>query len=249
MTEAEMELVPTDENQADIGPEAEESVQTDQVDTEVRASTQSNQEDSSSKNWRETRQALKEQQRMIRELKEQLTHRQPPPEVKHEIDELSNLAKDDLLTRSQAERLAELKARQIIEETLSRREAATSEERIRLKYPDFDEILTESNIEYLRKNKPSLVRSVLSNPDPYAQAEAAYELAKVFCPENQEDRVQKENMKKIAENQAKPVSSNAVKKSSSALDQAHAYTSDRVLSGEGRDHYYKQMLQAKKQAR
>ena len=197
------------------------------------------QSEAAEKNWRETRQALREQQQLIKELKSQLESRRESPK---EEDPLASLAQDDVLTRSQAERLAEIKARQIVEETMKKQHNDTAEERIRQRYPDFDDVLTNQNIEYLRKNRPNLVKSVLANSDPYAQAEAAYELAKAFCPQNDESR---ENMKKIEENKQKPISSNAVKKSS-ALDNAHAYTSDRVLGKEGRDFYYKQMQESKK---
>lgn len=198
------------------------------------------QSDAAEKNWRETRQALREQQTLIKELKSQIEMRKESPEQE---DPLASLSHDDVLTRAQAERLAEIKARQIVEETMKKQHNDTAEERIRLRYPDFDDVLTDQNIEYLRKTKPSLVRSVLTNSDAYSQAEAAYELAKAFCPQNDEAR---ENMKKIEENKQKPISSNAVKKTSSALDNAHAYTNDRVLGKEGRDHYYKQMQESKK---
>lgn len=212
-------------------------------ETPLQAKQRENQE-AAERNWRETRQALKDQERVIRELKNQLEQKSMP--TQKEIDVLSTLAHDDLLTRAQAERLAELKARQIVEETIQKQHASTAEERIRMKYPDFDEVLSEQNIEFLRQHKPSLVRSVLANSDPYAQAEAAYELAKSFCTQNDESR---ENMKKLEENKQKPLSSNAVKKPSSALDNAHAYTTDKVLTKEGRDHYYQQMQQAKKMGR
>ena len=228
-----------------IAPEqAEDTPEPEQPqETPLEATRRENQE-ASERNWRETRHALKEQQQLIRELKSQLDTKSVPPQK--ELDILSSLAQDDVLTRAQAERLAELKARQIVEETLNKRHNDTAEDRIKAKYPDFDDVLTEQNIEFLRKNKPGLVRSVLANPDPYFQAESAYELIKAFCPQNDESR---ENMKKIEENQKKPLSSNAVKKSSSALDQAHAYTQDRVLDQKGRDYYYQQMQQAKKMSR
>lgn len=237
MTEAENHDVEDESSTAAVEPEAEENVQAESPPKESPEAI----------NWKETRLALKEQQRLIKDLKAQLDHRQQAPApIKEEIDDLSSLAKDDLLTRGQAERLAELKARQIIEETFKKQHADTAEDRIKLKYPDFDDVMSEQNIEYLRKNKPSLVRSVLSNPDPYAQAEAAYELAMAFCPQSDEA---KENMKKIAENQAKPISSNSVKKSASALDQAQGYAKDKVLTKEGRSFYYEQMQEARKQAR
>ena len=210
-------------------------------ETPLQAKQRENQE-ASERNWRETRQALKAQEQVIRELKSQLDQRNTPEQK--ELDILSTLSQDDLLTRAQAERLAELKARQIVEETMKKQHASTAEERIRMKYPDFDDVLTDENIQFLRENKPSLVRSVLANSDPYAQAEAAYELAKSFCPQNNSES--RENMKKLEENKAKPLSSNAVKKPSSALDNAHAYTQDKQLTKEGRDYYYQQMQQAKK---
>lgn len=203
-------------------------------------------DDAQARNWAETRAALKEYQREIKELRSQLQHRDTPKQAEPDIYAELGINKDDLGT---GEHLAKLyKELKSLKNELQKKEASSADERLRLKYPDFDQMLSEENVQYLLKNEPTLVESIKSNPDPYKQAEAAYRLAKRFCPRPEDESEAKENMKKIAENQAKPMSSSAVKKSS-VLDQAHQYTSDKVLSKEGRDHYYKLMQEAKRQPR
>lgn len=241
MSDAENQDVAVEEAvEAVVEPEAENSVQEE-------AKVEPPKEDSQEKNWRETRATLKEQQREIRGLKERLEQREAPREAprKEEDDysEISRLSKDDLLTVSQAEKLAGFQARKMIDEALRKKDASQVEERLRLKYTDFDEVLSEDNVEYLIKNEPTLVKSIQNNPDPFVQAEAAYRLAKKFCPgDTMEAKI---NEKKIEENQKKPLSSNAVKKSG-ALDQAHMYTNDRVLNPDGRSHYFQQMKEAQR---
>ena len=239
MTNAENPVVEEEVCQAVDEPQAEEIVQ---------QKAEPPKEDPNQVNWRETRQTLKEQKRMIQELQDRLSAQTAikAPVQEDEYADLRGLAKDDLLTMHQAERLAEMKARKIVQEALSKKDPAEVEERMRMKYSDFDEVLTEENVEHLMKTEPTLVKSIRSISDPVQQAEAAYRLAKRLCP--QKNAEAEENMKKIDENQKKPLSSSAVKKSS-ALDQAHSYTRDRVLTKEGRDHYYQEMQEARKLGR
>ena len=238
MSEAENPDVAVDETaQAVVEPEAETNVQ--------EVAKEQPQVDQQKANWEETRAVLKEMQRSNRELKEQLAKQQAPksspePDIYSEL----GLSKDDLSTGEHVGKIyKEIKE---LKKALQLQKSEETEERLRIKYPDFDAVLSTENVEYLLKNEPTLVKSIQNSPDPYIQAEAAYRLAKKFCPGEEVEA--KENARKIEENQKKPMSSSAVKKSG-ALDQAHMYATDKVLSKEGRDFYYKQMQEARKQAR
>jgi hypothetical protein len=239
MSEAENTDVAVEETaQAVVEPEAEANVQ-------EQAKEESPKADPQKANWEETRAVLKEMQRTNRELKEQLAKQQAPkPSPEPDVYSELGISKDDLSTGEHVGKIyKEIKE---LKKALQQQKSEETEERLRLKYPDFDAVLSTENVEYLLKNEPTLVKSIQNNPDPYVQAEAAYRLAKKFCPG--EDVEAKENARKIEENQKKPMAASSVKKSG-ALDQAHMYTNDRVLSKEGREFYYKQMQEARKQAR
>lgn len=237
--------MPEAENQ-DVAAEAVEAVVEPEAEAAPEKAPEPPKDDAQARNWAEMRATLKEQQREIKELRAQRERVEQPKQAEPDIYAELGISKDDLSTGEHLGKLyRELKS---LKKELQTKEAATSDERLRMKYPDFDQVLSEENVQYLLKNEPTLVESVKSNPDPYKQAEAAYRLAKRFCPEPGENEEAKENMKKIAENQAKPMSSSAVKKSS-ALDQAHQYTSDKTLTKEGREHYYKLLQEGRRQPR
>lgn len=240
MSDVENTDVAVDETaEAVIEPEATANVQEEQK-------VETPKEDPQDRNWKETRAQLKEQQKLIRELKDQLQPRQQEAQG-DPYAELAHLAQDDVLTVAQATKLAERQAKRIVEDAMKKRNVSEVEERMRLKYSDFDQVLSPENIEYLTTNEPALVSAIQSNTDPFQQAEAAYRIAKKFCPKESVEAL--ENVKKIEENRKKPLSSAAVNKTSSALDQAHSYANDRILTDEGKKYYRDQMLAARKQPR
>lgn len=236
MTEAENTGVEDQviDSQAVAEPEAE---------ADVQAKAESQKEDVNASNWRETRQLLKEQQRMIRELQAQ---QQPPrQESEPDIYREMGISEEDLATGKHVAGL--MKEINSLKKALNKNEPQDVEEKMRLRYSDFDEVLSQDNIEYLLKTEPKLVNSIRSIKDPTLQAETAYLWTKKLMPK--EDAEAQENKRKIEENRKKPLSSSIVAKAAPALDQAHSYTQDKVLTKEGRDFYYSQMQTARKQAR
>ena len=96
-------------------------------------------------NWAEMRRQMREKDQQIEELGRQfseISKRNPP---KEEIDELANLAEDDILTVAQARKLATKMARSVAEDVIKEREAATVDERVQLKFSDYAEIVTKEN--------------------------------------------------------------------------------------------------------
>lgn len=190
----------------DVSQEAQESQQSKRNDAEY--------------NWAEMRRQMREKDQQIEELGRQfseISKRNPP---KEELDELANLAEDDILTVAQAKKLAQKMARSVAEDVLKERDAATVDERMQLKYSDYADIVTKENIELLKQTEPELAQSLYHMPDPYSQAVAAYKLLKKVTVKG-ESSIPLEK-KRALENSKKPLSVNAVTKQS-AIGNAHLF--------------------------
>ncbi len=211
----------------DVSKEAQESQQPQRNDAEH--------------NWAEMRRQMREKDQRIDDLSRQFTEiskRNPP---KEEVDELANLAEDDILTVAQARKLAKKMARGVAEDVIKERDAATVDERMQLKYSDYADVVTKENIELLKQTEPELAQSLYHMPDPYGQAVAAYKLLKnVTNPGKSSVSLDK---KRAAENSQKPLSVNAVTKQS-AIGNAHMF--ENGLTPDLKKQLWNEMQQAMK---
>lgn len=189
--------------------------------------------------WAEVRRQIKDKDQQIDELRKQLSQNQP--KAAPEEDEIGRLAEDDIITVAQAKKLAAKMAKQTAQEVLRQREAATIEDRLKLHYPDYAEVLSNENIELLKQNEPELAMSISHIPDPYNQAVAAYKLLKKVAPKKGDSNALEK--KKAMENSQKPISVQAVTKQS-AIGNAHVF--ENGLTKELKDQYWKEMQQAMK---
>jgi len=215
------------EEHNDVSHEAQEAEQRKRNDAEY--------------NWAEMRRQMKEKDQQIEELRSQfsqITARKPTEE---EEDELAKLAEDDILTVAQAKKLAQKMARNVAEDVMKKREAATVDERVQLKFPDYAEVVSNENIELLKQTEPELAQSLYHMPDPYAQAVAAYKLLKRIAGKKEE--APSLERKKAMENSQKPVSVNAITKQS-AIGNAHLF--ENGLTKELKGQLWKEMQQAMK---
>lgn len=171
-------------------------------------------------NWAEARRKMSELERKNYEMEEQLKRLTPkaPPEE----DEFANLAEEDIVTVKQARKLAEKTAHQVAQKVLRDREAATAEERIMMKHPDYKDVITNENVEYLKQNEPEITDYLLSlSHDPYKQASEAYKwMKKIIKPL---DPLVESDKKRAQTNAAKPVSVQAIGKAASPIGQAHMF--------------------------
>lgn len=194
-------------------------------------------------NWAEARKKMQELEKQNLEMREHLS-RISQPKAAPEEDELSKLAEDDILTVAQARKLATKMARSVAEDVVKQREAATVEERLQLKYPDYAETVTKENIELLKQTEPELAMSLYSmSHDPHAQAVAAYKLLKKVAVK--QDAPNSLEKKRAAENSQKPVSVQSATKSS-AIGNAHLF--ENGITPELKTQLWKEMQQAMKGA-
>ena len=213
-----------DEEIMDVVPDTVQSADSEQPSErqEEIQEVQQRKRNDAEYNWSEARRKMEQLERKSREQEEMIARLQQPKEEAD--DELNNLAEDDILTVSQARKLATKMAKQVANEAIRQREALTVDDRLRSKFSDYDQVVTTENIELLKQNDPELALSLQRlSDDPYAQSIAAYKLLKntgYGAPvKSAAPTLEK---KKALENSQKPLSVNTVTKQS-AIGNAHAF--------------------------
>ena len=213
-----------DEEIMDVVPDTVQSADSEQPSErqEEIQEVQQRKRNDAEYNWSEARRKMEQLERKSREQEEMIARLQQPKEEAD--DELNNLAEDDILTVSQARKLATKMAKQVANEAIRQREALTVDDRLRSKFSDYDQVVTTENIELLKQNDPELALSLQRlSDDPYAQSIAAYKLLKntgYGAPvKSAAPTLEK---KKALENAQKPLSVNTVTKQS-AIGNAHAF--------------------------
>lgn len=175
-------------------------------------------------NWREVRLTMREQQRRIQELEERLKTQGLSAQQKDDYEQLSNdylqelsqLDKDEFVQAdhlrkflTKVEQKVNREARKIAQDIVRQREVETLEEKVSLKYSDYNEVI-EKYAPELRED-PVLVEAIKTAPNPY---ELAYKLAKKTDAYKRDQNLREKNTEKIQKNLSKPLSASAVGKSS-----------------------------------
>lgn len=208
------EIENTDVDQEIVSPTDEEVV----VDVDE---SEEPKKGSSEYNFRELRSqsdALKrvvdEQQQRIRELE----YGSAKPESPQDDIDLDKLDGDDFLTVKQAQKLALRQA----EELLRKRDFDQLEDRVRMKFKDYDDVVSEENVKKLVEDDDELADTLRHSPNPYT---AAYKLIKKshFFKEAEDGKKYKDEVNSLKKNAQKPGSSNSV--AAKPLAQANAYAS------------------------
>lgn len=195
-------------------------------------------------NWAQARRQREELMQQNQIYQEEIMRLRQQNQPQTYEDPLDKLADDDIVTKKQAillaERRAEEKAKKVVEDYVRQREMSTVDQRIKSSMPDFEEVVTEEAIEFLRTQRPSLAKALHSLKDePYDQAQAIYDSVKAYVPKKSAQQVLEK--KKAIENSQKPVSVQAIPKQS-VLGTAAAF--DGRLTPELRKQYIKEMEEA-----
>ena len=187
------------------------------------------------RNWREMRQTMDELKNRNYALETEMARIRPSSPEQVEVDPTD----EDISTIGETKKLIRKEATRIAQDMIRNREAQTVEERLRLKYADYDAVVNKDNLQHLFSTAPELVKMLKANQDdPYEQAIAAYKLMKKFG-------VTGEDSEKLKENQTKPRSVNSLGPTS-ALSQANAFS--RGLTPDLRKQLYNEMREAAKRA-
>lgn len=201
-------------------------------------------QDDQDRNWKEARRKMQELEAKVRE-QDELIKRQTAP--KAEEDELSKLGDDDIITYGQHKKATAKLAKEIAAQVIKEHSAATVEERLQYKYPDFNQVVNNETIELLKQNEPELAESLSYYPDPYKQAVAAYKLLKKagYTEGEVVGNTSIKEKERATKNSQKPVSVNAVTKQS-AIGNAHMF--ENGLTPELKASLRKEMAEAAKRA-
>lgn len=190
-------------------------------------------EDPQERNWKQARQVMQEQKRQIEELASQLNQMKHVPQQPEE-EELDD---HEFIRASHLK-----KYHQKLQNELAQKNAELAIERLRMKYSDFDEVVSEPNLRQLRENEPEIAQSLLAlQGDPVAQATAAYKMLKKL--EYSGDAPMQSTKKRIQENLSKPGSAQGVKKTS-ALSDANRFSNG--LTSDLKKSLYDEMQQCRR---
>jgi hypothetical protein len=183
------------------------------VETEIQNEVQETavQEDRNQRNWKEINRAkreLEQKTKMQEELIERLMRTQPQVAQVQEVDELDTIDDKDYLNKNHSKRLVQkqidpLQKRIDELESLVRRQSAKSSfDSIKIKYPDFDDIVNPETTALLEETDPELAQTIIELKDPYKIGMQTYKYIKAMnlAAEVPNSRRSKEVDKKIEQN-------------------------------------------------
>lgn len=172
-------------------------------------------------NFRELRRIAEEQQRELRELRAQV--QRPVQQEEPDDDE------DDFLTKKQ------------VREMLQQQEQASLEDKMRIRFKDYDDVVTDENIKKLIENDDDLADSIRRASNPYATAYKLVRKSAFYSDEQKLKSKKHSDVEKIHKNSQKPASANAATK---PLQNANSYAN---MSKAEMDALYKEMIECARQ--
>lgn len=156
-------------------------------------------------NWRRMENELQDLKRKNEELAKTMQEKASPPQ-QEELDELDQLQDDDLITVGQVNKLAEKRARKILEEEFAKREKEALPGKVKSQYDDYDQVVTNENIEKLVQERPAWENTIKNDSNPFETAYYLIKQAKFYKSQTEN----KQNKERIEANSQKPVSSNTL---------------------------------------
>jgi len=214
-----------------MSEEQESGVITEAAAQEQAEHSQSTSESSMNaqeKNWRQMREQMDELKRNNQRMEAELNKSRQPVVQEEEL----SVADDDLSTVGITKKLIHKEAKKIASEMIQRKEMEDSEKWARVKYADYDSVVTNDNLQRLVQTAPELARMLMANPEPVG----AYKLLKSLNIDASESA-------QLKENQQKPRTVGSVGHAS-ALSQANAFA--KGLTPELKSQLWKEMQESMK---
>lgn len=180
--------------------------------------------------------------RLVQQMSQQQQNAQQP--IAEENYEL-NVNENDL---AEGKHLQKLQSRiNKLESTLRSYHQDTTnrieESRIKARYPDFEEVVSNENVEALKLAHPEIFNTLIQSPDLYSKGVSAYKIIKQLGLSDSPVRASHtDDRERIQANAAKPKSPSTVgaKASSSSLGQAGAY--ENSLTPARKKQLYEEMM-------
>lgn len=218
----------------DVNMNVEEVVQPTET-AEVQDVVQEPARGSKEYNFAEQRKLIEQQSRRLQELEERERQRSYVQNQKPEEEEEA-IGKDELVSRRQVEKLIDSGAERKAREIIAQQDAALAEDRVRLKYRDYDEVVNENNIKELIEDDLEVYETIKDSPNPYA---VAYKLIKKAAFYQDKGKKKSIDAEKVVKNAQKPISSNAVQARPLSGANNYAFASDNE-----RESIYKEMMES-----
>jgi hypothetical protein len=190
--------------------------------------------------------AERERDDLARKYRE-LEAKMQKPETKETPDEdySININPDDLVEGKHLSKVD--KKIQALEKQLKQYEQQTTintiQSRLKIQFPDFDSVVSPSNIESLKNNYPELAQTLNSSTDLYATAVSAYTMMKKLGIAQSPE--QKADIERVQRNAAKPrpLASVSPQQGDSPLSKANAFANG--LTDELKEQLRKEMFTAR----
>lgn len=153
---------------------------------------------------RETKEQLERENRELKEwAKGQLNPKQPQADPEEDL----GIDDDDLVEGKQYKKL--YKKLDALEKRYEQEKAATIPDRLQTKFKDFDQVVTQENVEKLKNSEPELYASITSGHDLYAKGVSAYKTLKALGIAKVDEF--KDQKAQVQQNHSKPMSAQAIK--------------------------------------
>lgn len=99
----------------------------------------------------------------------------------------------------------------------------TMESRLKTRFPDFDKVVSQGNLEMLRNANPELAEAILSTPDQFKQATLAYQMVKQYGIYQEDNFVQDKILAQRNAAKPKPLASVSPQQGESPMSKANAF--------------------------
>ena len=167
---------------------------------------------------RASKEQLERENRELRNYYESHAKKQESPPV----DDSLGVEDDDLVEGKVVKRLYnELKELKKFQQNYEQEKVASIPDRLRTKFEDFEQVVTQENVEKLKMSEPELYASITAGGDLYAKGVSAYKtLLAMGIVKKDSYKSQKEE---VQNNHKKPVSTQAIR-GQGALSEANMFS-------------------------
>ena len=184
---------------------------------------------------RETKEQLEKENRELRKYYESHAKKESSQEEDIGVED------DDIVEGKVVKRLYnELKELKKFKQSYEQEKVDSIPQRLKSKFEDFDQVVTQENVEKLKRSEPELYASITAGGDLYAKGVSAYKTLKALGIVRDDYKDQKEQ---VQQNHGKPVSAQAIR-GQGALSEANIFA--KGLTPELKKQLQQEMQQASK---
>lgn len=215
----------------------QESMTQDCQSPEVSQEAEKKEISDKERNFQKLRETKEQLEKENRELKRYLESHAKSQASKEDTEEDIGVEDDDLVEGKVVKKL--FKQIKTLQKTYEQEKIASIPERLKAKFPDFDQVVSVENVEKLKQTEPELYSSIVSGNDLYAKGVSAYKTLKAMGIVKEDPYLaQKEQAQK---NHNRPLSTQAIK-GQGALADANIFA--KGLTPELRKQLQEEMSQA-----